>query len=112
MKHITNNYGSNFAIFAGALLFFYGINQLNSGLVSGPTILIGAFAYKSAKKRKLQVVPDTFFRKLFELMGFILILLMIIKIDNVNKLIFEHPIPLLVIPIWAISAYLFILFKK
>jgi hypothetical protein len=73
-------------------------------------MIIGSFAYKSAKKRKLNLAESSTTRMIFELIAVSLIILSVLLSDRV--LLIEDPFPNLIIPIWAIIAYIVANLKK
>lgn len=76
----------------------------------GWVILFGALAYKSAKKRKLGLVKDTNLRKVLEAAAIVLIVLFTLVTDR--SILVNDPFPHLVIPIWAVGAYISMLIKN
>lgn len=107
-KHI----GSTIALILGLLSFASGVNPGNtSGLVAGPVIILGALAYRSAKKRKLGEVNNSTLRKVLEALALIMIIAAILLQRDLKNLIATDPVPNLIIPLWAIIAYTVITFK-
>ena len=108
-KHI----GSTIALILGFLSFAGSVaNPSNlSGLIAGPVIILGALAYRSAKKRKLGEVRNTALRKGLELLALIMIAAAILLQNDLKNLIAADPVPNLIIPLWAIIAYVVIASK-
>jgi hypothetical protein len=107
-KHI----GSTIALILGVLSFASGVNAGSpSGLVAGPVIILGALAYRSAKKRKLGEVNNTPLRKGLEVLALIMIAAAILLQKDLKNLIATDPVPNIIIPLWAIIAYAVIAFK-
>ena len=108
-KHI----GSTIALVLGILYFASGLtNQGNSGgLVAGSVIILGALAYRSAKKRKLDEANNSTLRKVLEVLALIVIAAAILLQKDLKNLIATDPVPNLIIPLWAIIAYTVIAFK-
>jgi hypothetical protein len=113
MKNIFNT----IFIILGFLIVFsaFGPSTSNPGntFLTGVTTIIGAFAYKSAKLRKIKEVPDTKIRLGFELFGILVIFLLIALSSrhHLKELIANDPIHF-VIPVIAIIAYIYKAFKK
>lgn len=109
---MKKNIGSTIAIALGALSVFAGLGQQQISLANaGFIMLIGAYAYRSAKKRSLGEVPNTTIRSLIELAGMIVIVLLIVLQNNLKYLIATDPIPNVIVPVWALVAYLIIRIK-
>jgi len=108
-KHI----GSTIALILGFLSFAGSVaNPANpGGLIAGPVIILGALAYRSAKKRKLGEVHNTAMRKGLEISALIIIAAAILLQNDLKTLIATDPVPSLVIPLWAIIAYVVIASK-
>ncbi len=75
-------------------------------VIAGPVMILGALAYRSVKKRKLGEVKSTFVRQVLEFTLLLLICLIILAQNNLKNLIATDPVPNLIIPLWAILAYL------
>ena len=108
-KHI----GSTIALILGFLSFVSSVaNPSNrSGLIAGPVIILGALAYRSAKKRMLGEANNTALRKGLEVLALIMIAAAILLQKNLTNLIVTDPVPNLIIPLWAIIAYMIIVSK-
>ena len=107
-KHL----GSTTAIVIGVLTFVSGVARPGSLLIAGPIIVVGAIAYRSAKKRNLGEVKNSLQRKCLELAVIAAILAAVLLQKDLANLITTYPVPNLIIPFWAIIAYLIIAFKK
>jgi hypothetical protein len=110
--------GSTIALILGGLSFASGVNSVSgvnvgspSGLVAGPLIILGALAYRSAKKRKLGEVKNTPLRKGLEVLELIMIAAVILLQNDLKNLIATEPVTNLIIPLWAIIAYTVVVFK-
>jgi hypothetical protein len=78
-----------------------------SGMIVGATIMIlGALAYRSAKKRSLGEVASTFTRWTFEIVALLLIVLLLASQPHLKALMASDPAPYFVIPLWAVTAWL------
>lgn len=107
-KHL----GSTCALIIGVLSMASGIAKPGSLLISGLIITLGALAYRSAKKRWLSEATQSLLRKSLEAIGIIAIVAVVLLQNNLKALIASEPISNLVIPLWAITAYLVVAFKK
>jgi hypothetical protein len=81
-------------------------------IVSAPIIILGALAYRSAKKRMLGQVPSTAVRKAAEALAMLLIVLLVILRENLAALAAVQPFHYVLVPAWAIIAYLAVAFRK
>lgn len=107
------NIGSTIAIVLAVLSLITGLTQPNVAYINaGIIMLIGALAYRSAKKRSLGEVKDTTVRKAIELTGITIIILLIVLQKNLLDLLFLDPVPNFIIPVWALIAYLIAFLKK
>ena len=66
--------------------------------------------YRSAKKRKLGAANFTFTRQSLEIAAIALIWVMIFALNNLKYLIATQPVMLFLVPVWAIVAYLVMVF--
>ena len=73
-------------------------------------MILGALAYKSAKKRNLGIVQDTPVRRITEGVVMLLILLAVFFTDR--TVLTEDPFPNLVLPLWTLAAYGIVMTKK
>ena len=105
-KHI----GSTISIVLGILLFA-SVSTNPNGLVTGSIIILGALAYRSAKKRKLGDVNTTLLRKGLEISALIIIAAAVLLQNDLKTLIASDPVPNFIIPLWAIVAYAVISLK-
>jgi len=111
----TEFFGSSSAITLGVLYFLSGVNVVAQktggsadGLIFGLVAILGALAYKSAKKRKLKLKPNSLIRIGFEIIAIALILASVLMSNaDIKKFIVETPISFL-IWFWSLLAYLFI----
>jgi len=104
--------GSTIALVFGALSVIAGLAKPSSALTAGIIIILGALAYRSAKKRKLGEVKDSLMRKVLEVSAIFIIIVAILLQNNAANYILTDPVPNLIIPLWAIIAYLVIVLKK
>ncbi len=73
-------------------------------------MILGALAYRSAKKRKLGEAKSTLTRQLIEIALVVLICLAVLAQKDLIYLIATDPVPNVIIPLWAIVAYLIVVF--
>lgn len=103
----SHSAGSVVALFLGWFFLIAGIGTIgqNDNAVFGVVVLLGTYAYRSAKKRKLGLKKDTTARKAGE-MGLLLLMLALIlcRPDAGNRMI-DHPIGGILAPAWALTAY-------
>lgn len=107
--------GSWIAIVVGLFTMLSGLQEPIDldGLLSGPTIVLGALAYRSAKRRRLGLRPDTALRRGIEI-G--LLLLVFLPVPLLALRGFEvrtsNPVSGIVVPLWSLIAYLWILRRQ
>jgi hypothetical protein len=71
-------------------------------------VILGALVYKSAKKRKLRLKPNSLIRISLEIIAIILILASVLMANtDIKRFIAEDPVPFL-IWVWSLTAYLYI----
>ena len=85
--------------------------QYSDTLLAGVVMVFGALAYKSAKKRWLGEAKSTMTRQLLEIALLVVVCVAVLAQPNLKHLMVTDPIPNVVIPVWAIVAYLVIAFK-
>ena len=78
----------------------------------GIIIIFGALAYRSAKKRKLGEIRASSLRKALEVCAIVIIIAAVLLQKNLPNNIIDDPIPNLIIPLWAIIAYMVIALKN
>ena len=112
--------GSTIALVLGAVALLGGFASAYRGpgtgagdlIVSAPTILLGALTYRSAKKRMLGQVASTAARRAGEGIAMALIVALLIQRSDLRTLMASYPEHYVVIPAWAIIAYLFVGFRS
>lgn len=107
-KHI----GSTLALILGVLSLAAGAAKPSSLLIAGPIIILGALAYRSAKKRMLGEVTASMLRKGLEALAIAVIVASVLLQNDLNNQVITDPVPNLIIPLWAIVAYTIIALKK
>lgn len=112
--------GSNIALLFGVLSLLAGLGQMNSLpmdragtlIITGIVMIIGVTAYKSAKKRKLEIAQDNKLRKIIEFSALIIVFVLIFLQNNIKERIVSDPFPNIIIPIWIFVAYIIISVKR
>lgn len=112
-RKIRRHLGSTLALIVGCLYFLSGISAASrsentEGFVGGPIIILGAIAYRSAKKRKLGEVKSSLTRKSLEVVILLLICFLAFARNDLREALIIHPFASLIIPVWTILAYLII----
>jgi hypothetical protein len=111
----TEFFGSSAAIVLGVLYFLSGVNVVaqktdgsTNGLVFGLVVILGALAYKSAKKRKLGLKNSSLFRISLEIIAIILILASVLMANTDIKIFIAEDLVPFLIWVWSLTAYLYI----
>ena len=107
-KHIC----STLALILGVLSLAAGAAKPSSLLIAGPIIILGALAYRSAKKRMLGEVTDSVLRKGLEALAIVVIVASVLLQNDLKNQVIMDPVPNLIIPLWAIVAYTIIALKR
>jgi hypothetical protein len=114
MKHL----GSTLAIILGTLLVITGLSKAGTGPDSinyincGIQTLLGAMAYRWAKKRKHEEIPNTGLRKTLECVLIFFVVAITVFRNDLRTAIVADPIANLVIPAWIVIAYAVAALKK
>ena len=121
--------GSTITLVFGWLCFMQGCAADNSALnpsmqaeerfaarlvgLAGWVMILGATAYRSARRRKLEIISNSIWRIIFELFLMLLIVLAVLVPPlAVPKLQYEHPFTFIFIPAWAFVAYFWAFFRR
>ncbi|SJZ35245.1 hypothetical protein SAMN02745126_00576 [Enhydrobacter aerosaccus] len=122
LKKLWTHIGSTTALLLGGLglLGAFGAAYVGRGrgtgdgdlIVSAPIVLLGALAYRSAKKRMLGQVPSTTLRRICEAVALLCIVALVCSTANFIKLMAIQPVHYVLIPAWVLIAYLFVGFRK
>ena len=76
-------------------------------------MVLGALAYRSVKKRRLGIKPDTKVRRGGEIaLLTVALLLVILQRDFFTVRWYANPFVNVVIPVWVLMAYALIFFRK
>jgi hypothetical protein len=123
-RRVRRQLGSSIAFLIGCLAVIAGLSGLAQTvdnphvagtqkldtLIGGVVMILGALAYRSAKKPKLGEAKWILTRRFLEIALLVLICVLILAQNNLSYLIATDPVPNLIVPIWAIVAYLVIAF--
>jgi CheY-like chemotaxis protein len=114
-RRILGHLGSTVAVVFGVLAFFGAMGGVGSGdhafeglLTAGSVLILGALAYRSAKKRRLGEVASTPLRCVGEGIAILLLLLSVLLQKDLEKQIVTEPFATVLIPVWALVAYLLV----
>jgi hypothetical protein len=111
-RRLMRHLGSSIALVLGCLSLASGVAQLAGGQVtggpitSGMVMILGSLAYRSAKKRRLGEVQSTTTRRVTEIALLLLAALVVLLQKDLKYLIATDPVPNVLIPLWALIAYL------
>jgi len=105
-----NIFNSKSAFLFGVLMILIGLQNI-SYLIAGVAVILGTFAYKSAKSRmadgKLQ-----FGKQILEIVLLVLIFVVIGWQNNIKIMAVEDPVPNVLIPAVIVTAYIVALFSN
>ena len=104
--------GSTLVIAFGILPMIVGLTKNPSLLKPAVIIMLGALAYRSAKRRYLKEREGTVMRRILEIAAIIIIICIVVFQNNLLHLIETEPVPTLVIPLLAVIAYSIFGFRK
>jgi hypothetical protein len=108
LKKVAKHLGSTVALILGFVSFAGALGPAtgnHAGLISGPVMILGALAYRSAKKRMLGDVRSTALRQVIEVGAIVLAVLVVVLQNDLKVRIATDPFPNFVIPLWAVVAY-------
>lgn len=114
MQHI----GSTLTIILGVLVIAAGPNAIGTGgdplayYNAGVQMILGAIAYRWAKKRKSGDIPNTSLRKISEGILIFFIASTLVFRRDLGAAIASYPWPTVIIPAWIFVAYLIVTMKK
>lgn len=111
-QRLLKNLGSSAALFAGCIAILAGLlalaqhaPQLDT-LRTGIVMVLGALAYRSAKRRRLGEVKSTRMRISFEITLLAAICVTILAQNNVAQRMVINALTNVLVPAWALVAYL------
>ncbi len=94
------------ALVVGAMSFMAGVaDNTHDNLGAGFGMILGALAYRSAKKRKLGTVKNSMIRKILEIASICLIFAAVLFQNDLPNRLVTNPVSNIMIPLWAIIAY-------
>jgi hypothetical protein len=100
--------GSTIAIVLG-LVYFAGSlspsNPSHDGSIAGPVMVLGALAYRSAKRRALGEATASMGRLVIETVLILLIVASVVFRNDLRTAIVINSAPTLLIPAWCVVAY-------
>jgi hypothetical protein len=105
---VKRHLGSTICLLVGGLALISGIARPRSTMIAGIVIILGALAYRSAKKRKLGEAKSSLTRQVLEVALLVLICIVILAQNNLKYVIATDPVPNVIIPGLAILAYVII----
>ena len=114
MRNYLNHLGSTIALVVGAISFVSGFARPDSldNTIVGSMIVLGAVAYRSAKKRLLGEVKSTPTRRILEALPILIIILNLFALNDLTGLIKTNPVGFFLVPAWAIFAFLLVAFRS
>jgi hypothetical protein len=97
--------GSTISLVLGILLF---LGEIKDHRTIGPSlfIILGACAYRSAKKRRLGQIRSSLLRIICEVIAVLLIVAIVFVQNDLSTLMMTQPVQYFIIPVWAINAYI------
>lgn len=104
--------GSTLSFLFGIMILFAGLADHKITNIPGIIIILGALAYRSAKKRKLGEVKSSKTRKIMEGFAIAIIFYIVLSQKHIFDKIYDDPLYFLIIPIWAIIAYVWVNMSK
>jgi multisubunit Na+/H+ antiporter MnhB subunit len=84
----------------------------SGGMLGGVVMVLGALAYKSLKKRKLQIVRSSKTRQTLEIFALLAIIALVTLQRDFKVQLTNDPVPNFVIPLWALIAYGILYLKR
>jgi predicted membrane channel-forming protein YqfA (hemolysin III family) len=114
MKFLMNKklIGSTIVLMIGVLtmisaLIYPSPTAVTADSFPGLFMILGALAYRSAKKRKLKPIENTRKRRMLEFLALALMAVIILLDPDILQRTHDGAITNLIILVWAIVAYLF-----
>ena len=109
--------GCNVALGIGVLSLIGGVATVakggqGDGALAGLSIILGALAYRSRKKVLLGMVSASRIRRVVEISFILVILCAVLFQNNVGAKIYNDPVPNVIIPLWALVAYIWVSFRR
>ena len=108
----TGYWCTDLSIVAGALLFLSSMTSLTSGLVTGPIILLGAIACRSATTRRVKPSKHPTIRIILEALLIGSVWLLWLGQNDIKERIVSDPFSFAVIPALVLLAYVIALARS
>lgn len=100
--------GSTIGIVLGLVYFadsFSPSNPSNDSSIAGPVMVLGALAYRSAKRRALGEAAASVARQIIETILILRIVASVVFRNDLGTAIVINPAPTLFLPVWCVVAY-------
>lgn len=97
--------GSTLAMALGAIYIAGSLVPPSPSLMMGLEMMLGALAYRSAKKRQLGEVEDNSLRQISEVLLLVPVVASVVLQRDLRHEIATDPVSVLVIPVWCVLAY-------
>lgn len=113
--------GSTLAAWSGAFFLVYGMFDLvsggNTGLgtdlsVFAIVIILGSLAYRSVKRRRLGLAPDSTQRRVFEGIALLAIVILVLFRRDPMQHFHDEAFGSVYVPVWVLVAYATVLLSK
>jgi hypothetical protein len=115
----TQFFYSTIALWMGWLVFISGITQRiqiarpqGDNLFLGVVMLLGIYAYRSQKRRKLGIKANSKLRQILEISALLFVIILTLFPQNVIYIMLQNPVSRLTAPIWILVAYLVVWKRK
>lgn len=95
----------------GAIYIAGSLVPPSPSLMMGLEMMLGALAYRSAKKRQLGEVEDSGLRQITEVVLLVPVVASVVLQRDLRHEIATDPISVLVIPLWCVLAYAIAAFR-
>jgi hypothetical protein len=108
--------GSSVAMAMGGIFLLGQIRQWphvnDDELLGGITVILGAFAYRLAKQRRLGLASNAKWKQMMEIALLVLVFVPTVLEATVRDGIVHSPLASVVIPVWSVAAYSVVRFRK
>lgn len=104
-------FGSTLAIVIGVIEIGVGASNPSgqpSAATAGWVIILGALAYKSAKKTKMGLVRSSPLRLTLEIVALLIAMALVLGQSDIGDLMYNDPFPNVIIPLWVLLAYVIV----
>ena len=97
----------------GVLFLISGLSRPDfNSMLAGRSIILCSLAYRSAKRRKYDVVSATRIRIAVELVAVMIAIALNLLRNDLKDAIAEDPVPSFIVPMWCLVAYVLVNAKK